>query len=236
MEIKILFENRSMDRNFIAGWGVSYLVDNRVLFDTGEKSNYLFNNMDRMGIDISRIQAIVISHDHWDHTGGLWNILDKRPGLDLYSCPGFSPGFKNRLSTYACNRIEVESFTKIREGIYTTGQIEGKGDFDYIAEQALVLETDRGLTIMTGCAHPGILKIVEHVMNHMTGEVYLVMGGFHLLDNPLGKIKQVINKFRQLGVRYVGPSHCTGEDAVRIFQESYKEHCIDIRVGKTFEV
>jgi 7,8-dihydropterin-6-yl-methyl-4-(beta-D-ribofuranosyl)aminobenzene 5'-phosphate synthase len=236
MEIKILFENGRLSHNFLKGWGVSYLVDNRVLFDTGERSNYLFNNMDRMGIDISRIQAIVISHDHWDHTNGLWDILARRPGLDLYTCPGFSSEFKDRLSTYACNTIEAESFTKIYEGIYTTGQIEGEGGLDYIAEQALVLATDKGLTIMTGCAHPGIIKIVEHAMNHMIGEVYLVMGGFHLLDNPLGKIKQVNNKFRQLGVRHVGPGHCTGEDAVRIFHESYKERFIDIRVGKTFEV
>jgi 7,8-dihydropterin-6-yl-methyl-4-(beta-D-ribofuranosyl)aminobenzene 5'-phosphate synthase len=236
MQIKILFENRRMNRNFLKGWGVSYLVDNRVLFDTGERSNYLFNNMDRMGIDISCIQAIVISHDHWDHTNGLWDILNKRQALDLYICPGFSPEFKNKLSTYACNTIEVGSFTKIYDNIYTTGQIEGKCGLDYIAEQALVLETDRGLTIMTGCAHPGIIKIVEQVMSHITGEIYLVMGGFHLLDDPLGKIKQVNNKFRQLGVQHVGPGHCTGDDAVKIFQESYKERFIDIRVGKTFEV
>ena len=189
MEIKILFENRSMNHNFLIGWGVSYLVDNRVLFDTGERSSYLFSNMDRMGIDISNMQAVIISHDHWDHTNGLWDILNKRPVLDLYSCPGFSPEFKDKLSTYACNTIEVESFTKIYDNIYTTGQIAEKCGLDYIAEQALVLETDRGLTIMTGCAHPGIIKMVDYVEGHMTGEIYLVMGGFHLLDNPLRKIK-----------------------------------------------
>jgi 7,8-dihydropterin-6-yl-methyl-4-(beta-D-ribofuranosyl)aminobenzene 5'-phosphate synthase len=236
MEIKILFENRSMNNNFLRGWGVSYLVDNRVLFDTGERSSYLFNNMDRMGIDISNIQTIVISHDHWDHTDGLWDILNKRSGLNLYSCPGFSPEFKDKLSAYACNTIEVESFTKIYDNIYTTGQIKGKCGLDYIAEQSLVLETGRGLTILTGCAHPGIIKIVEHVVNHMTGEIYLVMGGFHLLDAPLRKITQVNNKFMQLGVQHVGPSHCTGEDAIRIFQESYKERFFDIRAGKSFEI
>jgi 7,8-dihydropterin-6-yl-methyl-4-(beta-D-ribofuranosyl)aminobenzene 5'-phosphate synthase len=92
------------------------------------------------------------------------------------------------------------------------------------------------IKILFESAHPGIIKIVEHVMNHMTGEIYLVMGGFHLLEDPLRKIKQVNNKFMQLGVQHVGPSHCTGEDAVRIFHESYKERFVNIRAGKTFEV
>jgi metal-dependent hydrolase (beta-lactamase superfamily II) len=58
----------------------------------------------------------------------------------------------------------------------------------------------------------------------------------HSWMTPPRKIKQVNNKFMQLGVQHVGPGHCTSEDAVRIFQDSYKERFIDIRVGKTFEV
>jgi 7,8-dihydropterin-6-yl-methyl-4-(beta-D-ribofuranosyl)aminobenzene 5'-phosphate synthase len=236
MEIKILFDSKRLSRTFLAGWGVSYLIGNRILFDTGEKSSCLFNNMDRMDVKIHDIETVVISHDHFDHTGGLWDILRGKQGLDLYVCPGFSREFKNKAKTNGCNLIEVNSFMKIADGIYTTGQIEERCGLDYIAEQALVLETEKGLTIATGCAHPGIIKIVEYVMDHINGKIHLVMGGFHLLDDPVRKIKQVNSKLKALGVRYVGPGHCTGEDAAKIFKESYKENFIDIKVGRTIEV
>jgi len=99
-----------------------------------------------------------------------------------------------------------------------------------------VLDTDKGLTIVTGCAHPGIINIVKRVKETMKKDIYLVMGGFHLLDEPVKKIEGVINELKTLGVRYVGPSHCTGEDAEKIFKEAYQENFIDIKVGKTIEV
>ncbi|HNS14072.1 MAG TPA: MBL fold metallo-hydrolase, partial [Syntrophorhabdaceae bacterium] len=101
---------------------------------------------------------------------------------------------------------------------------------------SLVLDTDNGLTIVTGCAHPGIINIVERVKENIKKDIYLVMGGFHLLDEPVIKIKEVNNTLRELGVHNIGPSHCTGEDAIEIFKESYRENFIDIRAGKTIEV
>ncbi len=123
MEIKILFDSKGLNRKFSIGWGVSYLINSQVLFDTGERSSYLFRNMGHMGINISDIKAVVISHDHWDHTNGLWDLLSKRPGLDIYVCSGFSKEFRNKLAKYKCNIIEAASFMKIADGIYTTGQI-----------------------------------------------------------------------------------------------------------------
>jgi 7,8-dihydropterin-6-yl-methyl-4-(beta-D-ribofuranosyl)aminobenzene 5'-phosphate synthase len=236
MEITILFDSKGLNRKFRIGWGVSYLINGQVLFDTGERSSYLFRNMEHMGINISDIKSVVISHDHWDHINGLWDLLRERPGLDIYVCSGFSKEFRNKLEKYKCNIIEAESFMRIADGIYTTGQIEGMYHFDYIAEQALVLETDRGLTIVTGCAHPGIIKIVEYVMNNIKKHLYLIMGGLHLLNKSAREINNINNTFRQLGIENVGPTHCTGEEAIVIFKESYKANCIDVKVGKTIEV
>lgn len=234
MEIKIVFDSKRLNRKFSMGWGVSYLIDGHVLFDTGERSSYLFGNMNHLGINISDIKAVVISHDHWDHTNGLWDLLKERPELDVYICPGFSQKFRNKLATYTCNIIEAESFMSIADGIYTTGQI-GIYDIDYIAEQALVLETKKGLTIMTGCAHPGIIKIVEYVTDNIKNNIHLIMGGFHLLDKSITEIKNINDTFQQLGVEYVGPAHCTGEEAAAIFKESFKTKCIDVKVGKTID-
>jgi 7,8-dihydropterin-6-yl-methyl-4-(beta-D-ribofuranosyl)aminobenzene 5'-phosphate synthase len=236
MEIKILFDSKRLNRKFFMGWGGSYLINGQVLFDTGERSSYLFRNMDHMGINISDIKAVVISHDHWDHTNGLWDLLKLRPGLDLYVCPDFSQEFSNKLEKYSCNIIEAESFMRIADGIYTTGQIEGMYSIDYIAEQALVLETDKGLTIITGCAHPGIIKIVEYVTDNIKNNIYLIMGGFHLIDKSAREINNINNTFRQLGIENVGTAHCTGEEATEKFKKSYKANCIDVKVGKTIEV
>ncbi|MCX5808140.1 MAG: MBL fold metallo-hydrolase [Proteobacteria bacterium] len=236
MEIKILFDSKRRSRKFLIGWGVPYLIENRILFDTGEDSGCLFNNMDHMGVKINDIETIVISHDHFDHTGGLWDVLQAKPGLDVYICPGFSREFKNKAKSYGCNLIEVDSFTRIADNIHTTGQIEATYGLDYIAEQSLVLDTDKGLTIVTGCAHPGIINIVERVKENAKKDIHLVMGGFHLLDESVEKIIKINNKFNELGVQYVGPAHCTGEDAIKIFKESYRENLIDIQVGRTIEV
>jgi len=236
MEIKIVFDSKGLHRQFRIGWGISYLINGQVLFDTGEKSSYLFRNMNHMGIDISDIRAVVISHDHWDHTNGLWDLLKERPGLDIYVCPGFSQAFSDKLATYPCNVIEAESFMGIADGIYTTGQIDGKYQFDYIAEQSLVLETEKGLTIITGCAHPGVIKTVEYITDTLKKNIYLIMGGFHLLKKSDSEIKTINDTFQRLGIEHIGPSHCTGEEAIGIFKDSYKTRCIDIKVGKTIEV
>jgi len=237
VKIKILFDNKRINNTFFLGWGVSYLIEDTILFDTGEKASYLFNNMDRMDVKINNIKTVVISHEHFDHTGGLWEILRENPGLDLYICPGFNQGFKDKAKLYGCNMVEVGgSFTRIADSVYTTGQIEMMYSFGYIAEQSLVLDTAKGLTIVTGCAHPGIINIVERVKENVKKDIHLVMGGFHLLDEPLKKIKEVNNKLRELGVQCIGPAHCTGEDAAKIFKESYMENFIDIKVGKTIEV
>ena len=75
MQIKILFDSVALNNSFSTGWGISYLIDNKILFDTGEKSSALLKNIENMNVDISGLSTVVISHDHWDHQGGLWGIL-----------------------------------------------------------------------------------------------------------------------------------------------------------------
>ncbi|MBP6940761.1 MAG: MBL fold metallo-hydrolase [Syntrophorhabdaceae bacterium] len=237
MKIKILFENKRISNAFFLGWGVSYLIEDRILFDTGERWDSLLNNMNVMGVAMNDIKTVVISHEHFDHTGGLWGILRKNHGLDLYICQGFDRRFKDKAKLYGCNIVEIgDSFTRITDNIYTTGQAGTAPGFGYIVEQSLVLDTDKGLTIVTGCAHPGIMNIVERVREHIKKDIYLVMGGFHLLDELAVKIKEVNNTLRELGVRNIGPSHCTGEDAIEIFRRSYGDNFINIMAGKTIEV
>ena len=236
MQIKILFDNLALDNRFLTGWGLSYLIDGKILFDTGEKSNLLLKNIKTMGIEIPNIKTVVISHDHWDHTGGLWSILKENPKLKIYACPNFNKRFKESVKSYGSQLVEVGNFTQISEDIYTTGEIEGTYSGNYMPEQSLVLRTNKGIIILTGCAHPGIIKIIDNVKQNISGNIYMVLGGFHLADKHEDAIKPIVDKFKQLNIEKVAPSHCSGENAARLFREEYGDNFIEIKIGQTIDV
>ena len=108
---------------------------------------------------------------------------------------------------------------------YTTGIIEERW-----YEQALILPTSKGLTVITGCAHPGIVEIVEHAKELMKQDVYFVMGGFHLLHTDSTQVTTIAQKLRRL-TKYVGPCHCTGGKAQAIFKAVFAEDYIDVHAG-----
>jgi 7,8-dihydropterin-6-yl-methyl-4-(beta-D-ribofuranosyl)aminobenzene 5'-phosphate synthase len=114
------------------------------------------------------------------------------------------------------------------KGVYSTG-VMGTS----VKEQALIINSRKGLILVTGCAHPGIVNIIEKAMRIFKKRVLFVFGGFHLKGKSYEDIKSVINKFTSLGVKTVGGSHCTGERAMRLFQARYGKNYIQMGVGKT---
>jgi 7,8-dihydropterin-6-yl-methyl-4-(beta-D-ribofuranosyl)aminobenzene 5'-phosphate synthase len=200
------------------------------LFDTGTNGQILLQNMQVLGIDPASVQVVVISHAHQDHTGGLAAFLavSSRPPVYLLASFGNSLFEQTRQATEA---IEASPGSMIAEDILTTGEIS-RG----IPEQALVIRTRQGLVVVTGCAHPGIVRIVEQAVA-LTGEpVYLVMGGFHLRDSNRAEITHILEEFRRLGVRRVAPSHCTGDLAIRMFAEEYGEDFLQTGAGSVITV
>jgi len=237
MRIKILFDKYALDKNIHIGWGVSFLVDDRILFDTGENGDWLLENMRFLGVNIEKIEAVVISHDHWDHTGGLWEMLKERKGLKVYSCPGFGKEFKDRVKEAKGELIEAGKFMEVSPDVFITGEIPGVYHGKYMPEQAIVLKTKNGLTIITGCAHPGILKITEKVKAKFCIEpVYLVLGGFHLMESDKQAIEIAVENFKSIGVIKAGPTHCSGDIAGKIFKKYYKGDFITIKAGQELDV
>jgi len=230
MKIIIIYDNRTLDPNLTSAWGFSCLVGDDLLFDTGRKGRTLLSNMYKMGIDPAGIRTVVLSHAHGDHTGGLRALLGTGVRPAVYVPRSFPARFKADVRSLT-TLVEVHGPAEIRPSIHTTGEV-GRG----LGEQALAVETGNGLVVVTGCAHPGVVKMVRRAKESVGGRVSLVMGGFHLGGTSQHRVKAVIADFRQLGVQRVAPYHCTGDRAIRAFAEEYGDDFIETGVGMVLDI
>ena len=238
MKLRILFDNYSVDeKRFKIGWGFSCLIEEEVLFDTGENGDILLRNAKEMGVEMKKVKKIIISHDHYDHTGGLKSLLQLNKEVKVFLLPDFSKKLKERVLQSGGEVVENEVPLEIHTDIYTTGKIEGVYAGRFMPEQSLVIRKGEGLVLLTGCSHPGIVNIVERVKEVFPGERFLlVLGGFHLLEKERREVEVVVNKMRELGVRRVGPTHCSGSEAIQVFKERYGRDFVSLGAGAIMEI
>ena len=231
LTVRIVHDNGPFDDRLRTAWGFAATVagpEKTILFDTGSEGTLLLQNMASMGIDLRCIDSVVLSHVHADHTGGLVGLLKAHPSVEVFLLESFPARFKETVRGYGTDVVEVESPTTICPCVYSTGRVGRR-----IHEQTLVVRTVRGLVVLTGCAHPGADRIVEQVRALHEGDIVLVMGGFHLGWATDSRIERVIRTFERLGVRYVAPTHCTGEKAQDLFLKHFGDRCLRVGVGKT---
>ena len=232
MQIKVIFDKDTLNKKLYTGWGVSFLIGEDVLFDTGEKGEWLLKNMVSLDVDIDKLESVVISHDHWDHTGGLWDLLKIKEGLKIYACPGFGSEFKRKVNKLGGELIENNMFSEIKKNIFVTGEIAGTYKGGYMPEQALVVKTAQGVSVVTGCAHPGMMTILKEVKKSFVKEsLYLVIGGFHLMEEDKRIVEGIAEEFKKLGVKKAAATHCTGYEAQEIFRDKYHEDFVPVNVG-----
>lgn len=235
--LKILADNRIADNSLKMCWGFSCLIDDGVLFDTGENSETLAFNMGKMGVQAEKITKLVISHDHYDHTGGLKAVLEQNPNIKVYLLSDFSDELKMRVSSLDSEIVENDDFIAIEDEIYTTGKIEGEYGGGLIPEQSMVIKGKEGLTIVTGCSHPLITDVVEIVKKNFPKEkISLVLGGFHLLEKSAREVEYIAEKMKELSVEKVGPTHCTGEEAINLFREKFGDRFVSVGAGAEIEI
>ncbi len=228
MTITVVYDNNPYREGVQTGWGFSCLLtiaEKTILFDTGDGDS-LLGNMEKLEVEPNSIDTVVLSHIHGDHTGGLNSFLEKNPEVTVYLPESFPEKFKDNVRGYGAKIVEVEQHCKICENVYSTGLL-GK----WRKEQSLIIRTEAGLIIIIGCAHPGIVKIVSEAKDLLKDDILLVMGGFHLEWTTKGKIEKIILAFKQMGVRYVGPCHCTSHKARRLFEKHFGENYINIGAG-----
>jgi len=228
--VTIVCDNYKTRDDLDVCWGFSCLISldgKNILFDTGSDGIVLSKNMARLGIDPASIDLLIISHQHWDHTGGIYYILDANRNLQISVPKSFSMHFKSDMKRYGAKLIESEGVCEIFPGLFTTGELDGP-----VKEQAALLKTDAGTVVITGCAHPGIVRIVEIAQKILPeNDLALVMGGFHLLNDGNEEILSIIKRFQSLGVRYAAASHCSGERARKLFARKYAKRFIRLGAG-----
>jgi len=237
VKLKVLYNSDARVPGLKTGWGVSFLIDEKLLFDTGEGPEGLLHNIRELGVDILKIERIIISHDHWDHTGGLWELLRLNPKVAVYACRGFSEEFQMKVKDAGARLIFAQPWEAVAPGFILTGEMECVYKGKKLYEQSLIVETSQGLHLITGCPHPGIKRIVEKVQVQFQHQpVVSMLGGFHLINESKNVIEDLAHHFQAQKIQRVGPTHCSGKAAQQIFQKAYPTNLITLYVGEEVQL
>jgi 7,8-dihydropterin-6-yl-methyl-4-(beta-D-ribofuranosyl)aminobenzene 5'-phosphate synthase len=204
--VTALYDNRALVAATRADWGFSCVIrgfEQTVLFDTGADGEILMHNMEVLGVDPREIDAVVLSHGHSDHTGGLDALLAANPTVTVH----------RGSSAVVC------------PGIVMTAPMGSVG------ESGVVLETGAGPVLITGCAHPGVVEMTKAASALAGRSAVAVMGGFHLASASVDDVERIIHELTALGVERCGPAHCTGEAATSRMKAAFAAGFIEMGVG-----
>lgn len=264
--ITTLVEDTALGGGLLAEHGLSFWIeygDKRILFDTGQ-SNILVQNAKTLGINLAETNAIVLSHGHYDHSGGLPAVLDIAPKAKIYLHPtATEPKFSRKvleaksigmsnLAKKAVQRRHViwtATPAHIFPGMSVTGQVPRINNFEDVGgaffvdehyqkpdelldDQTLFIESARGLVVVLGCAHSGVVNALDYISNLTSrNKIYAVIGGMHLLNASRVRIANTIEAFKKYEIQKVGIAHCTGANAVKRFSDAFKDQCFSCSTG-----
>ena len=222
VEITVLFDNYP-NGTLQNPWGVSMLLetsDYTILFDTGSDPNALGNNSIALGKDLSEVDYVVISHEHWDHTYGLQYIAEVNPGVTVYVPSYMASMIKSNISSLGFDVVEIHPTTVLSPGIAIIGELSGPP-----YEQALAINiANVGMVVIVGCSHPGVENHVERAVTVLGADPYLVIGGFHLGGVSESVLASTTTTLLDLGVDYIYPIHCCGDGIRDYVSDNYPEH------------
>lgn len=236
----------------VGEWGYSALVEvdgKKILFDTGARPETVLQNANEMGIDLSDVEDVFLSHNHWDHTGGLLTLRKELKKSNPNALKRVHVGagiFSKRvnsdntlLATKAAlesDNVEFSIYSEQHElfpGVWITGPVKrvhdernwsGNGKIettdgiveDNIPEdQSLVIDTQDGFVLISGCGHAGLVNTLEHISANINQEkVFAIIGGFHLITATDEQLKWTAGHLQNFGVSKIIGSHCTGINAL----------------------
>jgi 7,8-dihydropterin-6-yl-methyl-4-(beta-D-ribofuranosyl)aminobenzene 5'-phosphate synthase len=269
LQITVLADNYVAAPNLLAEHGLSMLIEAdgcRILFDTGQ-SRVAMHNADILGIHLSRLDAVVLSHGHFDHTGGLADLLQEHspPAVFLHPAAaepkyarseepphrsiGMPKSSRQALDAFQGRVVWTQSPTEVVPGVWCTGEIprlqgndQSTSGFFLEAEcrtpdpladdQALYMDTPKGLVVIAGCAHAGVVNTLDQVCS-LTGrkEVHTLAGGFHLGRTSHEQMERTANAIGRRNCRLLAPCHCTGMGAHAYLRARFHSLVQDVGVG-----
>ena len=270
-KITALVENTvaQSGKKLIGEHGLSFYIEtqnNKILFDTGQNLA-ISNNAQVLGIDLSLIDTVILSHGHYDHTGGLKSLLECNRDFRLYAHPDvFGQKVKGAEDDFKYIGIPVDKHfleekgidikldrnpAQICPGIMTTGEIPLENDFEglesvfYIKnengvvadtladDQAVILDTDKGVTVLLGCSHRGVINTLTQVVR-LTGKkrIHAILGGLHLGKASEAKLSKIMDHLRGFGLEKLGVGHCTGTRAFLALANEFPNRVFLNTVGK----
>ena len=227
--VSVIYDNYVHTKGMTADWGYSILIEGlakSVLFDTGTRPAIFKFNFSKMDLNASEIDAVVLSHEHRDHTGGIYAFAEMKTGIPVIMPHDFQESFKRDMTGLGLKPLMVREPAAICDNLYTSGL------FDFpLSEQALVLDTRKGLVVMTGCSHPGIVNMLKDIRSSFNKNVYMVFGGFHLMDKTDDEMDTIIAAMKSLGVVMCGATHCTGERQINLIREKFGDGFVELGAG-----
>ncbi len=212
MSIEILAHGHTKAQYLRRDWGLSLLVNRHILFDTYSRPAALFDGLARVGVQPVQIDTVVISHDHWDHTGGLDAFLKERAAAGGEALRLFHP--RDPFPSDA-------PFLELSSGVYLLRPLPFAFKGETLCEQALVLDQPAGLQLIVGCSHPGIDHMVSAAKAAFHRPVVSLCGGLHLMNAPDDAVAVLADKLKALGVQQIEPMHCTGAHATEELKKAF---------------
>lgn len=267
--ITILYDAFGKSSSLTMDWGFSALVESdgkRILFDTGNNATIFEQNVKALGVDLSKLDFVVISHRHGDHTSGLNYLLDVNPTVPIFvprelgevfgaSLP---PTFYRRMATLPAemryfagqtpdhlstgspwpsgNFTRIDSLTQVSQGIFLVSTVSQVPGTLELRELSLSIRTPKGQLILCGCSHPGIEKILDASLA-VDPRIHLIAGGFHLVSTPDSTVERIATALHEKwNVDLIALGHCTGEPAFAMFQKVFGKKYLYGGVGSVIEI
>ena len=230
VHVTIIYDNYQDDQNLGTDWGFACLVEYQgymLLFDAGREADLYRKNVQELEIHPEEIPGLFISHEHGDHTAGMSWIIEMNPSVKCYLGESFAEQLTAR-GTLPPHSKGLEKPAHLYGPFYSTGD-----NFAAFREQGLVIKTDNGGVLITGCGHPGAVPMIAVAEEELGIEIHTLIGGLHLMNKSGEEMDQLAASLKEMGITQICPTHCTGDNSIARLKESFGEGYIAGGTGKT---
>jgi len=257
IKLTVLIEDRP-EKEFFTEHGLSLFIedkDKNILFDTGQSDKFILNAK-KLNIDLNKVDTIILSHGHYDHTGGLPGILKIKSNIPIiahplaiegkYSSGGGKIHFIGIPLKKQWNFQFTKIFKKVAENIYFLGEIEekyelpethffkdkeGKEHDTFKDDTSIIIKGSKGISVICGCCHKGLINTIEKAKEYFNENIDKILGGFHLKDPKSVLMEDTIEYLKDINPNFLGLSHCTSEEVSKIFLEKFKGKAHIVKTG-----